>query len=79
MEGQNITAIAHLKCDYETWEKIFLEHEDNRVQVDAGNVLYGKANDQTAIIVMKNVDMEMRLVAANFLPYINHDLSKSTT
>ena len=79
MEGQNITAIAHLKCDYETWEKIFLEHEDNRVQVDAGNVLYGKANDQTAIIVMKNVDMEMMARRASdpefqkFVePYVDH-------
>ena len=79
MEKQNMAAIAHLKCDYETWEKIFLAHEDNRKEVEAGNFLYGKANDKTAIIVMKNVDMKMmaeRAADPEFQkmvePYVDH-------
>ena len=50
MGKANLAAIAHLKCDYET-------HEDNQEQVHSGNYLYGKANDNTAIIIMKDVDM----------------------
>jgi hypothetical protein len=46
-----------LKCDYETWENLFLSNEDNQEHVNNGNFLYGKANDNTAIIIMKNVDM----------------------
>ncbi|MDP7330154.1 MAG: hypothetical protein QGI44_02530 [Candidatus Marinimicrobia bacterium] len=57
MEQVNMVSIAHLKCDYETWENLFLSHEDNQEQVNNGNFLYGKANDNTAIIIMKNVDM----------------------
>ena len=57
MGKANLAAIAHLKCDYETWENLFLGHEDNQEQVHSGNYLYGKANDNTAIIIMKDVDM----------------------
>ena len=57
MEQVNMASIAHLKCDYETWENLFLSHEDNQEQVNNGNFLYGKANDNTAILIMKNVDM----------------------
>ena len=52
-----MASIAHLKCDYKTWENLFLSNEDNQEQVNNGNFLYGKANDNTAIIIMKNVDM----------------------
>jgi len=57
MAQVNMASIAHLKCDYGTWEKLFLSNEDNQEQVNNGNFLYGKANDNTAIIIMKDVDM----------------------
>ena len=57
MEKVNMAAIAHLKSDYESWENLFLSNEDNQEQVNNGNFLYGKANDNTAILIMKNVDM----------------------
>ena len=53
MEQVNMASIAHLKCDYETWENLFLSHEDNQEQVNNGNFLYGKANDNTAIIIIE--------------------------
>ena len=57
MEKVNMAAIAHLKSDYESWENLFLSNEDNQEQVNNGNFLYGKANDNTAILIMKNVDI----------------------
>ena len=57
MEQVNMASIAHLKCDSETWENSFLSHEDNQEQLNNCNFLYGKANDNTAILIMKNVDM----------------------
>ena len=80
MEQVNMAAIAHLKSDYEAWENLFLSHEDNQEQVNNGNILYGKANDNTAILIMKNVDMYMgprcnfcdaakRLLVRNNIPF----------
>ena len=65
MEQVNMAAIAHLKSDYEAWENLFLSHEDNQEQVNNGNILYGKANDNTAILIMKNVDMSAMIERAS--------------
>ena len=65
MEQVNMAAIAHLKSDYEAWENLFLSHEDNQEQVNNGNILYGKANDNTAILIMKNVDMSAMMERAS--------------
>ena len=65
MENVNMAAIAHLKSDYEAWENLFLSHEDNQEQVNNGNILYAKANDNTAILIMKNVDMSAMMERAS--------------
>jgi len=65
MENVNMAAIAHLKSDYESWENLFLSNEDNQEQVNNGNILYAKANDNTAILIMKNVDMSAMMERAS--------------
>ena len=65
----NMASIAHLKCDYETWENLFLSHEDNQEQVNNGNFLYVKANDNTAILIMKNVGMAAMAERASNLEF----------
>ena len=65
MAQVNMAAIAHLKSDYEAWENLFLSHVDNQEQVNNGNILYGKANENTAILIMKNVDMSAMMERAS--------------
>ena len=59
MEKITIGGLVHLKSSFEAWEKLFLNDEDNKEQVEKGNIFYGKASDKTALIVMKEVDPEM--------------------
>ena len=54
----DLAAVVHIKSSYESWEKLMLSHEDNQDRVDAGKILYGKANDNTAILLNFGMDEE---------------------
>ncbi len=57
MSTANLAGLVHIKTTFEAWEKLFLGHVDNREQVEAGNFIYAKVNDKTAMVMLKNVDM----------------------
>ena len=79
MALSNLAAIVHLKTDYETWETAFLANEDNQDRVNAGDYLYGKANDNTAIVIMKNADMaamQARMADPEFAKLIENIVDK---
>ncbi|WNJ19913.1 hypothetical protein [Pontibacter sp. G13] len=54
----NMGGIVHLQADFRSWEKLFLDHEDNRAQVEAGNYFYAKADSDTVLLILKHVDAE---------------------
>ena len=41
---------------FEDWEKLMLDLYDNRKEVEAGKIVYGKADDKTAIIMRFDFD-----------------------
>ena len=50
--------LVHIKegKTYEEWEEIMLNAYDNRKEVEDGKIVYGKANDTTAIILRFDFD-----------------------
>ena len=52
--------LVHIKegKTYEEWEEIMLNAYDNRKEVEDGKIVYGKANDNTAIILRFDFDPE---------------------
>ena len=41
---------------FEDWEKLMLDLYDNRKEVEEGKIVYGKADDKTAIIMRFDFD-----------------------
>ena len=55
---------------YEDWEELMLNAYDNRKEVEDGKIVYGKANDNTAIILRFDFDpaeMAKRLEDLEFM------------
>ena len=50
--------LVHMKegKTYEDWEELMLNTYDNRKEVEEGKIVYGKANDNTAIILRFDFD-----------------------
>ena len=64
--------LVHIKDGktYEEWEEIMLNAYDNRKEVEDGKIVYGKANDNTAIILRFDFDpaeMAKRLEDLEFM------------
>jgi len=79
MPISNVAAIVHIKSDYESWEKLMLNHADNQDLVDSGEIIYGKASDNKAILVRYNVDLEEMAARAKnpeFQKIIENDVER---
>ena len=64
--------LVHIKegKTYEDWEEIMLNAYDNRKEVEDGKIVYGKANDNTAMILRFDFDpaeMAKRLEDLEFM------------
>ena len=64
--------LVHMKegMTYEDWEELMLNAYDNRKEVEDGKIVYGKANDNTAIILRFDFDpaeMAKRLEDLEFM------------
>ena len=68
--------LVHIKDGktYEEWEEIMLNAYDNRKEVEDGKIVYGKANDNTAIILRFDFDpaeMAKRLEDLEFMERVS--------
>ena len=68
--------LVHIKegKTYEEWEEIMLNAYDNRKEVEDGKIVYGKANDNTAINLRYDYDpteMAKRLEDLEFMERVS--------
>ena len=63
MSKVDIAVVVHIKSDYKTWEKLMLSQEGQQDKIDKGKILYGKANDKTAIVLNFGIDKKEVLIA----------------
>ena len=63
MSKVDIAVVVHIKSDYKTWEKLMLSQEGQQDKIYKGKLLYGKANDKTAIVLNFGIDKKEVLIA----------------
>ena len=57
-QQMDIHVIVKLKSSYEEWHELFINDVENRSNIcDESLTLVGKADDETALITLFNVDM----------------------
>ena len=63
MSKVDIAVIVKIKSDYDSWEKLMLSQDGQQSKIDEGKILYGKANDNTAIVLNFGIEKEDALIA----------------
>ena len=63
MSKVDIAVVVHIKSDCKTWEKLMLSQKGQQYKIDKGKILYGKANDKTAIVLNFGIDKKEVLIA----------------
>ena len=55
----DVHVVVKLKSSYEAWHELFINDAENRTKIcDESKTLVGKADDDTALVTLFDVDME---------------------